>query len=77
MLARRMARGCTREAVLAELEAYDPYDDYSDAIAVREDKVPKVFAWKIVYLNDQEFRRQSPEERYQHVLSWAQRYLPA
>lgn len=61
-------------------EDRDEYDRYDDIEGETEGEavkvgVPEKVAWRLVELNDFELDRDTPEERYEHVLKWVQRRL--
>ena len=53
---------------------YDPEDTCHDDIGV-EGGMPRLVAWKVVEMNDEEFDRVSPEQRYEKMLSWVESLL--
>lgn len=64
------------EGFVSESEDVSDDDDEgeTEAAAVKVG-VPEMVAWRLVELNDYELDRETPEERYEHVLKWVQRRL--
>lgn len=62
------ARGVPQD----RLESFDDLYQTTDDIAVREGRVPKLVAWKLVELNDMDLVSCTPEERYAKVLAWVE-----
>lgn len=54
-----------------DLSKYDPEDCDHDRVGI-EGGMPKLVAWKVVEMNDQEFYRMTPEERYTRMLDWVE-----
>jgi hypothetical protein len=75
VLARRCANGEDREAVIRELAALIPEDeyDYGDTTATAGKSVglKYMLAWTIGELND-DFYKLTDEERFEHVLAWVE-----
>lgn len=51
-----------------DLEKFDP-EEKTDAVGV-EAGMPRLVAWKVVEMNDMEFRHLTPEARYIKTLEW-------
>jgi hypothetical protein len=77
-LARRCAKGEEREAVLSELAALIPEDDYdygdTTATVGRSVGLKYMLAWTIGELND-DFHKITDEERFERVLKWVEKNI--
>lgn len=60
--------------VASETSVDDDEEGDTEAEAIKVG-VPDLVAWRLVELNDIELARDTPEERYAHVLQWVQQQL--
>lgn len=64
------------EAWVEPSDEYDEEDEQGETEAAAVNVgVPRMVVWRIIELNDIELETSTPEERYEHVLAWAQRGL--
>jgi hypothetical protein len=81
VLARECAAGGSREDVLRRLADKIPDDDDdgwgwdASATAGRDAGLTYSLAWRLAYLNDEDFGRLKPEGRYLSVLDWIERRI--
>lgn len=85
VLQRKVSLGQAREAVLREMEdparereKWEDEDDEGETeaagVAVG---IPRLVAWRLVALNDIDLDYCTPEQRYEKVLAWTRKHLPA
>lgn len=84
MVAKRVKAGMTHQEAVLDLLATYPGCDADDPIdsgwetwtlAAREEVAPRSLAWEFVAMNDERCEFYTPEQRYEHVLSWVQDLL--
>jgi hypothetical protein len=59
-----------------DLTTFDPEDNNHDEVGI-EGGMPPLVAWKVVEMNDLQFDRCTPEQRYERMLAWVERLLEA
>ncbi len=77
---RELSKGRSRDEVLAELaekSASTNNELEGQEFAMRELGCVRSLAWSIVFANDQDEGRYTPEQRYEHVLSWVKENIKA
>lgn len=71
----RVRAGEERETVLKDLEALDPDDEDALPALGATLKIPHLVGWKLVELNDIQYERETPEQRYEQVLAWVRAHI--
>ena len=71
MVQRRIAAGMSREQAIAECSNVDSCDTQEAGEWIG---MPSLVAWSAAVEND-EYRRETPEQRYERMLAWVRGYL--
>jgi hypothetical protein len=56
-----------------DLGMFDP-EDSTDEVGIQAG-MPSLVAWKVVEMNDMQFRHMTPEQRYTRMLEWVERQI--